>query len=338
MANPIFPTLRKYYPGIDNPLFLGDITTADSGILSALSALSGAVSGDFFIISGLEYTLGTPNTYTPGIVYFNDDFFYCPTLFNEGLYLATTYVDVLLETFDDTVARDIYINQVATATSTSAGSTPAFTGNMNQYRLNNKYLQQKIVSILSITGALGTTAFTDLGTGTGQVLTADQTYTQAQVNSLLLTRAPSCIGCEVTVHDFDGTFPANFNGSGLGIVYPWFNSLTGERWGIMNGTAAAGGNTAPNMAGKTTIGQGTDAGSNTFTEGTTYGANTLTLLANNIPVLKTENIFNNGAGGTNVYASGTGTPRQVDVNAASPNTPINTMQSSLAVYKVVRLA
>lgn len=340
MANPIFPTLRKYYPGIDNPLFLGDITTADSGIISAMKSLAGAVSGDFYIVSGLAYTFGTPNTYTPGVIYFNGDFFYCPTAFNEGLFLETNYVEVLSETFNDSVARNIYINQVATATSTSAGSTPAFTGNMNQYRINNKYLQQQILSILAITGTLGTAAFANLGTGAGQVLTADQTYTQAQVNSLLLTRAPSCVGCVVEVYDFDGTFPANFNGSGLGVIYPWFNSLTGERWGIMNGTATAGGNTAPNLAGKTTIAQGTDAGSNTFIEGTTYGANTLTLSASNIPVLQTLPKFAAGSGGLQAYAQSLSASSlsTETVNPGSPNTPINNMPSSLAVYKVIRLA
>ncbi len=340
MANPVFPTVRKYYPGIDNPLFLGDITTADNSVIDALKSVTGLVSGDFAIVSGLDYVLGTPNTYTPGIIYWNGDFFYSDTDLTEGLYLTTSYVDVLLETFNDATARNIYINQVATSTSTSTGNTPLFTGDMDAYRINNKFMRLQIANILAITSTLGTAAFADLGTGIGEILTADQTYTQAQVNALLLTRAPSCIGCVVTVYDFDGTFPANFNGSGLGIVYPWYNSLTGERWGLMdNGGATSGGNTAPNIAGKTEIGQGTDGGANTFTEGTTYGANTLTLVANNIPVLNTAAKFASGAGGSPAYTlTGSSGLAAELVNPGSPNTPINTMQSSLALYKVIRLS
>ncbi len=343
MSVPVFPTLRKYYAGIDNPLFLGDITTADESAIAALLWLSGCKIGDFRIISGLEYTLGTPNTYTPGIIFFNDDFFYCDTAFAEGLYLATSYVDVLLETFDTVppTAKNIYTNQVATSTSSAGGNTPAFVGNMNSYRINNKYLQQQITAILTITGALGTAADADLGTGAGQILTADQTYTQAQVNSLLLSRAPSCVGTIVTVHDFDGTFLANFDGTGLGIVYPWYNALTGERWGRCNGVATAGGNTAPNLAGTTSIGEGTDAGSNTFTEGNPYGSNTKTLAATDLPVLTTDPEFEGGSvsGTATMYLSGSIGRNKIGipVNSGSPNNPISLIQSSVADYKIIRL-
>ncbi len=341
MSLPVFPTLRKYYPGIDNPLFLGDIQTADESVLAALLSLSGCKNGDFRIISGLEYTLGTPNTYTPGIIFFNDDFFYCDTAFAEGLYLATSYVDVLLETFDTVppTANNIYTNQVALSTSTALDNTPAFVGNMNTYRISNRYLQQQILAILAITGALGTAADADLGTGAGQILTADQTYTQAQVNSLLLTRAPSCVGAKVTVHDFDGSFPANFNGSGLGIVYPWYNALTGERWGLCNGIATAGGNTAPNYAGITSIGEGTDSGAVTFTEGVTYGNKTKTLAASDLPQLETDNKFEDTPGSsTTGYITGpVGSLGPIDVNQASANNAFSLMQLSVADYIVIRL-
>jgi hypothetical protein len=340
MANPVFPTVRKYYPGIDNPLFLGDITTSQDNVLQASRMITNLSTGDFYILNGLEYVLGTPNTYTPGIIFFNNDFYYCSSTLTEGLYLAVTKVDVLSETFDDSVARNIYTNQIATATGTSAGNTPQFTGNMNQYRISNKFIQMQVLAILAITNNLGTAAEADLGTGPGQILTADQTYTQAQVNALLLTRAPSTVGCEVTVRDITGTFAANFDGNGLGIIYPWYNSATGERWGLENGVATAGGHTAPNMAGKVTIGQGTDAGSHTFTEGTPYGANTYQIQATDLPVLQTDSRFEQtGSGGLSTYLAGTlaATNGSISVNAGSPNNPINMMQSSVAVYKVIRL-
>lgn len=340
MSNPVFPTLRKLYAGIDNPLFLGDIQVADQNALSALLLLSGCESGDFRIISGLDYILGTPNTYSPGLIYFHGDFFYSATAFNEGLYLATSYVDVLSETFDDTTARNIYTNQVATSTSTPSGNSPIFTGNMNTVRINNKYLQQQIVAILTITNALGTAADANLGTGTGQILTADQTYTQAQVNALLLQRAPSTVGSIAFVRDILGTFASNFDGAGLGIVYPWYNSLTGERWALTTGTAVAGGHTAPNTAGKAFIGQGTDAGSNVFSEGDTYGANHYQIVANDLPVLETDPVFSASTGGSMIAYTAPGTSatlQPLDVNSGSPNNPINIMQSSLALYEVIRL-
>jgi hypothetical protein len=346
MANPVFPTKRKYYPGIDNPLFLGDITTGYDSDLSVMASLSGLKDGDFYIISGLEYVLGTPNNYTPGIIYFNGDFFYCSVSLTEGLRLATSYIDVLSETFNDAVARPIYTNQVATPSSSTLGTTPAFTGNMDQYRINNKILQQQILGLLDIIGNLGTAANANLGTGPGQVPTADQVYTQTQTNALLMMRGPSVPGSITFAYDWDGTFLSNFNGSGLGIVYPWYNAATGERWGLMNGIATAGGHTAPNIAGKTFIGQGTDAGSNTFSEGTTYGANNYTLVPNNLPKLKVEIPANiNGV-------TGSGAPKSdaADNNPLFPEivaddgtplpavpTPLNMMQSSLAIYFIIRL-
>jgi len=339
MSNPVFPTLRKLYPGIDNPLFLGDIQVADQNALSALLLLSGCDSGDFRIIGGLDYILGTPNTYSPGLIYFNGDFFYSANAFNEGLYLATSYVDVLLETFDDTNARNIYTNQIATSTSTPTGNTPQFTGDMNSYRINNKYLQNQLLDVIAQINTYGTAAQANLGTGTGEVLTADQTYTQSQVNALLLQRAPSTVGSIVFVRDILGTFDSNFDGTGLGIVYPWYNSLTGERWALTTGTAVAGGHTAPNTAGQTFIGQGTDAGSHTFSDGNSYGANSYQLTPNNIPQLETRSKFAATSGtGQNGYATvPVATTAPEDVNAGSPNTALNMMQSSTALYEVIRL-
>ena len=339
MANPVFPTKRKYYPGIDNPLFLGDITTGYDSDMSVMASLSGLKDGDFYIVSGLEYVLGTPNSYSPGVVYFNNDFFYCPIPFTEGLRLATYYQDMLSETFNDTVARNIYTNQVATPTSTASGSTPLFNGDMNEYRLNSKFLQQNVLTLLAIADNLGTAANANLGTGIGEILTADQTYNQAQVNALLMTRGPSCIGSVQFIRDATGTFLSNFDGNGLGIVYPWYNAATGERWGIMNGVATAGGHTTPNSAGKTFIGQGTDAGSHTFTEGNTYGANTYQIQANDLPVLETDSKFEStGPGSDSAYITGPVTTKgPLTVNAGSLNNPINMMQSSLALYEVMRL-
>lgn len=337
-----WPFTRKTYAGIKNPVFVDDIKAVNQGLNDAIVVVTGMGTTDFAILSGLELVLGTPNTYTKGWYYFNGQIYYIDTSFNELLYLQVNPTDTLLEGFIDPVTtKYIYTINYATATSTALGNTPQFSGDMNQYRISNKYLQQEVLTILGITDDLGTTAFTNLGTGAGQVLTADQTYTQAQVNSLLLTRAPSCIGCVVEVHDFNGTFPDNFNGSGLGIVYPWYNSATGERWGLAEGVASSGGNTAPNLAGKTTIGQGTDSGSHTFTEGTTYGANSYQIEADDLPQLFTSAKFlNSGGASVSAYAPtpNTGSLAREGVNDGSPNNPISLMQSSYAIYKVIRLS
>jgi len=335
-----FPFTRTYYPGIDNPFYIQDVEVANQGMQDGIIAITGMTNTDFAIISGLNYVLGTPNSYTAGTFFLNGVIYAMQSTFNEGLYLTGVITPTLSEPFDDTVSRTIYTENLAASTSTSTGNSPLFSGNMNAYRIGLKYFQGIIASLQTTQSALGSTAFTNLGTGTGQVLTADQTYTQAQVNALLLTRAPSTIGSMVEIYDVLGTFAANFNGAGVGIIYPWYNSATGETWALTNGTAVVGSLTAPNFAGIVTIGQGVN-GSNTYNSKIPYGANTYTLAATDIPELQTNNVFSASSGGTNAAyqkSNTSNTQGSENVNQGTPNNPISLMQSSIAIYKVIRLA
>lgn len=317
MSNPTFPTLRKFYAGIKNPLFLSDIQVADQSVLDAITALSGLTNTDFFIVSGLAFTAGTPNFYTPGIVFFNGSFYNLSGNINEGLYLSCTTLDVLPETFDTTPPQtnNIYTNYIATPTSVASGNTPLFAGNMNQYRISNKYLQQQVAALLVIASHLGTAANANLGTGIGQVLTADQTYTQTQVNALLMTRSPSVVGSKVEVYDPTGAILAFFDGTGLGITYPWKNGT--EVWAIANGN-----NSVPNMGGVSTVGIGVftnpDSTTQTFVNNVVGGETHHTLIASEIPVLATDPDFAVTGGGTlQAYAT-------VNTSTTKGSVPVNT--------------
>ena len=142
-----FPSIRKSYSGLQNPLFSSDLVAAGQTVYDGLIASLGLQPTDFAIITGLVYTTGTPNTYTTGVIYFNGGFYYVGASFAEGQYLLPTTTDTNPETFGDSISRNTYTLFQANPTSTPTGATPAFAGNMNAYRIDNRTLKAAIASI-----------------------------------------------------------------------------------------------------------------------------------------------------------------------------------------------
>lgn len=160
-----WPCQRVTYPGIDNPMYDQDIEALTGMLLQAVQASLGIDVGDFFIVSDCIYNPGT-NQYSSGIVFMNGSFYAVTGPFPAGSFLIPSTVNVLTVNFDDGQARPIYQEQVSIiAQAAGAGGSPQFVGNMNQYRIGNKYLQAAIVSLLATQAALGAAAFLPVGPG-----------------------------------------------------------------------------------------------------------------------------------------------------------------------------
>jgi len=341
-----FPAERITYPGIDNPVFVSDIKLANQAVLSAAAMITGLGATDFAIISGCVFTAGSPsNTYTSGFIYLNGKFYYISAAFNELLYIKPDVQATLPETFTDFVARNIYeIYFGATSVTTSAGYSPQFSGDMNQYRIGLKYLKSQADASTAVTDNVGTAAFADLGLGAGQVPTSDQIYTQAQVDALIKTRAPSVVGSVLSIYDPSGAIAADFNGAGLGINYPWLNGS--ERWALMDGQTGR-----PNMGGVSVVGIGTftnpDSTTKVFANNAT-GGETDHLMTVPELVGHTHGItipsrdFTNEPGTTGPDLTGSdggGTDTRSFTSASTGgNTKFNLMNPYRAMYMVVRIS
>jgi|GEM_PF-4699564 hypothetical protein len=323
-----FPFSRIAYAGIVNPVFVDDIKAANQEINDAITAITGMNSTDFAILSGMEFVPGITNTFNPGWFYFQGQTYYMNASFNEGFYLQPNPTNIMPEGFiDPTATKNIYTVYYAVTSSSPTGNTPIFSGNMNAYRIGLKYFQGVIAGLQTVTTGLGTTAYTNLGTATGQVLTANQTYTQAQVNAILAGYQPSTVGQVINFLPLSSgqntAFLALFNGSGEGVTYPWIG------WHLLNGQDGY-----PDMTGVMPVGVGTS-----FVYNTPGGADTVTLIANNIPPLNSDAQFA-GAGGISQQAYNQQTAVQsknpLVINSASPTTPVNIKNKYLPMYFIIR--
>ena len=324
-----WPFKRKSYDGIVNPLFVSDTQSANEAVLDAVTAVTGLSGSGFAIITGLNYITGAPNTYSPGIIWFNGTFYYVAAAFNEGSYLAINPTDIMPTLFATTppVTNNIYTVQYAVPSATSAGNTPVFTGNMNQYRISLSYFQSAVAALQTIASALGTAANADLGTGTGQILTADETYTNTVIDLKLADKSPSYVGEVKEILPLSSgantTFLALFNGSGEGISYPWVG------WHLLNGNDGY-----PDMTGRKFVGAGTG-----YVYNTQGGAATITLTTDNIPPLVTDDTFLTapGTGVTGITSNNPGSGKgSIGVNAGSPTTPVSIEDSYMPCYLVYR--
>lgn len=184
------PAVRITYPGIDNPLYDSDIKVANQMAISMVMALSGLSLTDFAIIWGIDLVAGVPNTYTPGYFFLFGQFYYLPTGFTEGNYLQPSPVNTQNQGFDDGNSRNIYTVNLATANPVSDPTfSPQFMGTMNQYRMGNKYLANKVISLLATQAALGNAAFRNVGQTAGTVAAGDDPrmpYTASQLAALFV--------------------------------------------------------------------------------------------------------------------------------------------------------
>lgn len=324
-----FPNERIVYPGVDNPLFISDIQVANQGILDGLNMITGLSLSSFAILSGLTYVPGSPNTYTPGFIFLNGQFYYVSASFNEGLYLTANVQQILPEAFNEVgVSHPIY-KQYGSVTSPTggAGYTPVFTGNMNQYRISLSYTQSQVNILNGVIAALGNSSTRNVGTTAGTVAAGDDSrfgYSTSQIDTLISNRIPAYRGALYQHYDIDNNFAANFNGSGIGTVFPWIG------WALLDGQSGRA-----DATGKMFVGQGPS-----FASKSEAGADSVGLIANNIPPLTTDSVFAaSGGGGTPAYSkTNTATTLgSIAVNAGSPTTAINIKNRYIAVYVAIKI-
>jgi hypothetical protein len=183
-----WPFKRKEYAGLDNPRFVSDIVAANEATIDAMKAITGLGNVDFAIITGLDFTPGSPNgVYSAGIFYLNGLFYYQGSAFSEGLYLAPNPTDVEPQPFGDSISRLTYTLLSGISTSNPSGSTPIFGSNMNAYRIGLKSVNNNILAIQATLAALGNSAVRNVGTTAGTVAAGDDPrfgYTQTQVDTL----------------------------------------------------------------------------------------------------------------------------------------------------------
>jgi len=184
------PAERIVYDGIDNPIYDQDLVVATQNAISLVLALSGADGGDFFIISGLYYVPGVPNTYTPGFFILGRKLYVCTQNFVEGSYLGPNVQPTQNEGFNDGTSRNIYQSYGSLISPTPDPTySPQFEGNMNQYRIGNKYLGLSVISLLATQASLGNASTKNVGTTAGTVAAGDDPrmpYTAAQLAALFV--------------------------------------------------------------------------------------------------------------------------------------------------------
>lgn len=182
-----WPFSRKQYPGVDNPRFVSDIVAANQATIDAMKALTGLAELDFSIITGLDFTPGSPNgTYSPGIFYFNGLFYHMGGSFGEGLYLAPNPTDWMPQPFGDGISRLTYTLFNSISTSNPSGATPLFSGDMNGYRIGLKSIKANIISMQATLAMLGNAAFRNIGTISGTVAAGDDPrfgYTKTEADN-----------------------------------------------------------------------------------------------------------------------------------------------------------
>ena len=178
-----WPFKRYSWDGLENPLYVSDIQAANESLLDAIQAILGLGSADFAIISGMGYNGST--TYQPGVFFLNGSFYYIGTSFSTGQYLTGSTSPTLSKPFPDAVSRTIYTLNIGAATSSPAGTSPVFTGNMNQYRFNLAQLKVDLSTAQATLNDLGDAAFKNTGTTAGTLMAGDGTYTKSQVDTML---------------------------------------------------------------------------------------------------------------------------------------------------------
>jgi hypothetical protein len=183
-----WPFKRKEYAGLDNPRFVSDIVAANEAVIDAMKAITGLGNTDFAIITGLDFTAGSPNgVYSAGIFYLNGLFYYQGSAFSEGLYLAANPTDTMPQPFGDSISRMTYTLLSGISTSNPTGATPIFSSDMNAYRIGLKSAKNSILAIQATLATLGNAAFRNVGTVAGTVAAGDDSrfgYTQTQIDTL----------------------------------------------------------------------------------------------------------------------------------------------------------
>src|ERR1044072_3622913 len=228
-----WPFRRKQYNGLGNPRFVSDIVAANEAIIDAMTAITGLGSVDFAIITGLDYTPGTPNgSYGPGIFYLDGQFYYFGASFTEGLYLTPNLVDTMPKPFSDGNGRNIYTLLSALSTSSPAGATPVFSSNMDQYRIGLKNVKNNIVSMQATLALLGNSAFRNVGTTAGTVAAGDDSrfgYTQGQIDTLFAKKADVILkGAGIAYTPTASTDPVNkqYADAASGAKMVWAGEIT----------------------------------------------------------------------------------------------------------------
>lgn len=188
-----WPFKRKTYAGLQNPRFVDDVLASNEATIDGLTALSGVAKFDFFIFGGFVFTPGSPGTYTPGIYWLNGAFYFTSQPISEGQALLPGSTDVMVQPFeDDGVGRPIYTQFLGFATNAAgAGTSPAFQGPMQPYRIDNKSLGIFISEIDGRLAALGNSANLDVGVTPGTVAAGDDArfgYSVAAANALFATK------------------------------------------------------------------------------------------------------------------------------------------------------
>lgn len=184
-----FPFKRKTYAGINNPRFVSDIQAANEGMLDGLLNVAGLTgSTAFALFWGFNYTPGAPGTYGPGLCVINGSFYLSTGAITEGQALMASPQDIELQPFTDGTPRNIYTAlYAAVLNGPVAGSSPAFGGNMNGFRLDNNSLAGFIATIQVRIASLGSAANASIGQGAGQVAAGNDPrfgYTIAQMNAI----------------------------------------------------------------------------------------------------------------------------------------------------------
>ena len=159
-----FPNTRLSSDIAGNPLFSSDIVNATQSIQAAMQSLSDLRSTDFAIISGFDYSSGT---YTSGIVWLGDGFYFLSGTLTEGYYLTPNVTNVENKIFSDSVVRPTYSINYCVQSATPYGSNPIFSGDMSQHRMN---LKSKLSSSDVIDSLLSTLVTKPLSANQGRIL------------------------------------------------------------------------------------------------------------------------------------------------------------------------
>ena len=234
-------------------------------------------------------------------------------------------------------------SQAIVVGSTVDSQPPVVFGNQTAYSL---YTEQKAIIVPQDPNnhaqiKIGKTLYTFQKYLADQVNTAVVNQINSSLTSIVNNSVQSLInasypkGSIKEVYDFDGTFTKNFDGQGIGKVYPWVG------WALDIG----GGNGTVGSQGRVTVGVGTfnDVSGNrtlTINSGDLLGEASHLLTIPEMPTHSHDqqaDVYHTQGGGTSPAAGSGGNGTRGTTFPTGGGQAHNNMQPSIGVYRVVKI-
>jgi len=212
-----YPNKRIQNPdlSISDPIFITDIVNANSLVLNTLTTLLGGADQPYFaVLSGMNYNTNT-QLYTAGYVLINGQIYYVPAGFAYGKYTNPVITPSYPVVASDGNSYNSYNLYTCTQSDTQPNpNIPVLAGDLVSYRLNLKYLKDKVATdYIALHNMI-----VDLDTIVDNNYTALDSlidYNYATLNGLITTEAASRIAQDTILTNQINANKTNIEGKAL---------------------------------------------------------------------------------------------------------------------------